>query len=231
VTATNFASGDEAAREVLVLRWIIGGLVGGGIGAAIWVAVGYTTNYEVGWIAWGIGFLTGLGVRLAAHQADQEESAGQGIFAAALAVLCILGAKYAVFDLVVGSQMREAESLISQNEITDEDLIRHRVDATTKEMTDRGERVNWPPGIDYESATEKEHYPVELWQKAEAEWNQLPLEERETLKKEEQEAMNQFLAALPRPSFADTFSPWDLLWFGLALFTAFRIGVGSYGND
>ena len=33
------------------------------------------------------------------------------------------------------------------------------------------------------------------------------------------------------PGFFRFFRPMDLLWFGLAVFTAYRVGVGSYGSN
>ena len=42
---------------------IIGGGIGGLIGAVIWAAVTYLTEYQIGWLALGVGFLVGLGVR------------------------------------------------------------------------------------------------------------------------------------------------------------------------
>ena len=37
---------------------------------SIWVFVGYYAHREVGWIAWGIGFLAGLGLRYVAYLQD-----------------------------------------------------------------------------------------------------------------------------------------------------------------
>ncbi len=42
---------------------IVGGIVGAAIGAGIWAAVTLITDYQIGWMAIGIGFLTGLGMR------------------------------------------------------------------------------------------------------------------------------------------------------------------------
>ena len=42
-------------------RGIIGGALGGLIGAVIWAGISYFTGYEIGWIAWGVGGMVGLG--------------------------------------------------------------------------------------------------------------------------------------------------------------------------
>lgn len=77
-------------------RWILGGLLGGAAGAAIWVIVGLVTHLEVGWIAWGVGFLTGAGLRYAAYLGGDEESQLQGVLAAALAIVSVVAAKFLV---------------------------------------------------------------------------------------------------------------------------------------
>ena len=43
---------------------IIGALVGCGLGAILWALVTYFTQYQIGWLAIGVGFLTGFGNRL-----------------------------------------------------------------------------------------------------------------------------------------------------------------------
>ena len=48
------------------LKWLLAGF----IGAAIGVGVGYFAEAKVGYIAWGIGLLAGIGVRVAANEDD-----------------------------------------------------------------------------------------------------------------------------------------------------------------
>ncbi len=47
---------------------IVGGLFGGFVGAAVWTAVTYYSRWELGWIAWGIGALVGLGVHMGSRR-------------------------------------------------------------------------------------------------------------------------------------------------------------------
>lgn len=42
---------------------LVGGAVGACIGAAIWAGITAITNFQIGWMAVGVGFLTGFGVR------------------------------------------------------------------------------------------------------------------------------------------------------------------------
>ena len=53
---------------------VIGGIFGGMVGVFIWVEVGYFTHYEVGWIAWGVGFLVGFGVRSPPTWAEKKQA-------------------------------------------------------------------------------------------------------------------------------------------------------------
>lgn len=43
---------------------IIGGAIGGVIGAALWAAITYFSEYQIGWMSIGVGFLVGYGVAL-----------------------------------------------------------------------------------------------------------------------------------------------------------------------
>jgi hypothetical protein len=209
-----------------MLRWMFGGLSGGAVGAAAWVAVGYFTNYEIGWIAWGIGLLAGLGVRMAAHPGEQDESAVRGVVAAAIAVTCILAAKYLVFHLVGNKQV---QALVNAD-LPDETYVAMQADAIARQREEQGQPVNWPPGMSYEEASVQADYPPDIWQAAKAEWDQLTPEEKAERKRRHSEFAQQLVDALPLGSFIDTFSPIDLLWFGLAIFTAFRV-AGSSGEE
>ncbi|MBC7877753.1 MAG: hypothetical protein H7Y59_11345 [Anaerolineales bacterium] len=68
------------------------GLVGGGVamlvGAAIWGAVTYFTEYQIAWMAIGVGFLVGFAVRLL----GKGHAAIFGISSAVLSLIgCLLG--------------------------------------------------------------------------------------------------------------------------------------------
>ncbi len=121
--------------------WAFAGLAAGLAGAGVWLAIAHFANVEIGWIAWGIGFLVGVAVRYVAYLSDIDESATLGIYAAVVAAGSIVLAKYGLYHMLVVS-----------------------------------------PGLS---------------------------------------------DIVP---FKAMFSPFDALWFGLACFTAFKIGVGNYGE-
>lgn len=67
---------------------ILGGAVAALIGAAIWAAVTVATNYQIGWMAVGVGFLVGYAVRLLGKGISKV----YGIVGAVLALVgCLLG--------------------------------------------------------------------------------------------------------------------------------------------
>lgn len=60
---------EQAAREQVsggtILRGFVGGIIGALIGGAIWAAIVVLTDYEVGFMAWGLGLLCGWATVLA----------------------------------------------------------------------------------------------------------------------------------------------------------------------
>jgi len=67
----------------------IAGLVAAGISAAIWAGITIATNYQIGWIAIGVGFLCGVAVR----------AVGKG----RTVPFRVLGAACALIGIVVGN--------------------------------------------------------------------------------------------------------------------------------
>jgi hypothetical protein len=214
------------------VRWILGGVLGGAAGVLIWVLVGYFTHYEVGWIAWGVGFLAGLGVRYAAYLSGGEASFAKGAVAALIACGSIVLAKFLVFTLMVGGidsdELRRAANDIH---IDDEAMIVSKAHEIADGMFKQGKAVAWPAGVSLDTATKKRDYPAGIWTQAEARWKQLPPEkQREEMRLRAQVAFA-LLDLSDKAQFANSFTPWDILWFILAIITAFKVGVGTYGTE
>lgn len=212
------------------LKWLVGGLVGAAIGGAVWIAVGYFLEAEVGYIAWGIGLLAGIGVRIAAGQNDGVMC---GIAAVIAAVAVVLSSKYMVVSMQVDAVL--ADQSFEAFSFTDEDMIMSIASDKVLDYQEAGRQLKWPPGMSLELAETKAQFPQEVWKEAEAEWNALPEEERSQQLKLRSELTRQFAEtladAVKEEGFRESFNPFDLLWLGLAAFTAFRVGSGLVGDD
>jgi hypothetical protein len=79
---------------------IIGGAVAAAVGAGIWAAVTVLTNYQIGWMAIGVGVLVGMAVRLAGKGIDMSF----GIVGAGLSLLGCLAGNLLSMCIVVSRQ-------------------------------------------------------------------------------------------------------------------------------
>jgi len=68
---------------------VIGGLVAAIIGAIVWSTVTVLTEYQIGWMAVGVGILVGFAVRLLGR--------GEHIF------YCVIGGGFALLGCVLGN--------------------------------------------------------------------------------------------------------------------------------
>jgi hypothetical protein len=199
-----------------------GGVIGGLVGAAVWAAIAHFAHREVGWVAWGVGGLVGLGVRVAAGDRD-------GPAFGVLAVLAVLGGKFAAAHLIAG-EVRDA--LVA---VTDDDLMVPLAQAVVKERAAKGQKVMFLPGRSADTATELAEFPPEIRTEAAKRWNQLPpaeQQQRRAAETKQRAVFGVIVGAGAREGiFRGSFSPYDLLWFGLATFTAFRIGSGVTSDD
>jgi hypothetical protein len=85
MTAAEYA---RTADDQNLLMGIVGGIIGGGVGAALWAVITLVTDFQIGWMAIGVGFLTGLGVRTLGKGREPV----YGIIGAVLALIgCVIG--------------------------------------------------------------------------------------------------------------------------------------------
>ena len=210
-------------------KWVAAGSVGGLVGAAVWAAITYTTNYEIGWIAWGIGFVVGVFVRFAAGEA--EEGLAPGLTAAIIAILAVLGGKYAAVHMLVSHELDS----VTEIAITEEDMIVSYADEIINEREAKGQKVVLPGGKTIEMASSKADYPPAIWKQASAKWNKLSADEKAKQLEVEQASTNAVMAGMVgsvrQDAFTGSFSPFDALWFFLAAATAFKLGSGTAGSD
>ena len=147
------------------IAWLVGGLVGGLIGAAAWTVVVYFTDYELGVIAWGIGVLSGYGVRAVAG-----ERKGAGPAVAALVA--------ALFSVGVG-KVGSIAMAVRPGAVTEEYAVVALADVVVRDFEREGRAVEWPAGITQQEATEEANYPADVWAEAETRWLAIPPAERE----------------------------------------------------
>jgi hypothetical protein len=62
----------DHASSASIPKAVIGGGIAALIGAAVWAMVAIGINTEIGWIAIGVGFICGFGVRLMGKGADNS---------------------------------------------------------------------------------------------------------------------------------------------------------------
>ena len=85
------------------------GLSGAGaaVGAIIWALIAIVTGFEIGWIAWGVGFCSGVGMAIAHNLSDEIDDFLGGVIASLMAILGILAGKFAVYQFVVLASLGE----------------------------------------------------------------------------------------------------------------------------
>ncbi len=95
---------EEFSGEVLVPA-LLGGLIAAVVSGAIWGAIAIWTGYEVGYVAWGVGLLCGMGVVM---MSQGKRGMPLQVIAVVASVLGIVIGKYMFFfDWVKGGVVAE----------------------------------------------------------------------------------------------------------------------------
>lgn len=215
------------------LNAVVGGLIGGAVGALVWATVVYVTDYEIGWIAWGVGALVGYGVAAGNGDAARSSTAA-GVLAVAISVLAILAGRYAAVQMMMPSDEEILDMFAAELE-NDEYVVSYVADEVVAELEGAGRPVAWPDGVDPSTASTRAEYPADVWAQAEGRWAAFTPEMKTVYRQEvEGELRANVTANLPAiraamgtGGFMGTFSPIDLLFFGLATVTAFGVGSGG----
>lgn len=210
------------------LRSLVGALIGAAIGGLVWVGLGYFATAEVGYIAWGIGFLAGIGGALGAGY--NAQSGVSGVASVVAALLVIAASKYMVVSLLVDKAIDE-NIMGDAVQISAETMIVGIADGVVGEFQAASKPVTWPPGMTIDEANSQADYPADVWAEAAKRWAEFGADEQQRLIAEQEQMREEFVASFSSgirdEAFKDSFSPFDLLWFGLAAVTAFRLGSGS----
>jgi len=197
------------------------GLAAGALGTAAWAAVVHFTGYEIGYLAWGIGFIVGLGVAMGSKgQGDLLT----GVVAVVISVLSILAGKYAAAYIQV-EQALSTETM----EINDELLISYKADDIVNERIAAGEEVLWPEGVDADYAAQEADYAADIWAAADGRWSAMTAADQDLfrgqIRAERQANFDSYRPQARTDIFMESFAMIDLIFFGLAIATAFKLAV------
>ncbi|NUQ52073.1 MAG: hypothetical protein HUU19_05170 [Phycisphaerales bacterium] len=217
------------------LLGIIGGIVGGAIGAGAWGLIAYLTGYEIGWVAVGVGFVTGLGVAIGSKGRGGVMG---GILAAIISLVAVAGGKFFAVEVAAQKYTKSSEfkNELASIEITDDMMVMYVADLVVADKTSRNETISWPTGVTADTAEEEKDYPPELWKDAKARWVALDDATKEQYRMDVRRSIEQAATAMVNTLgaaevFVQSFSFFDLLWAFLAVGAAFKVGSGAASSD
>ncbi len=218
--------------DMRLIGAIIGGVIAGAIGGAIWAGIAYGTGYEIGWIAWIIGGMVGFGVAAGGKMGGPIA----GGVAVIITIASLLGGKYAAVELTLNKEF-DAGAIADEilEDMTTEQVVSYIADQVHEERTAAGETFQWPDGVDPSAATKASEYPPEIWADAQTRWKAMSPSDRATYREELQDsmradmeaAMTMFRGEIAKEGFLQSFGLFDIVFFGLAIVTAFKIAASG----
>ena len=202
---------------------IIGGTIAAIIGAAAWAALAFFGGIEVAYLALGIGFIVGLGV----SAGSKSGGFGAAIVAVVLTVLSLVGGKYAAVALAVN----EMDSQLPAFEMKDDGVKMRIANISIKDSGQDPATLNYRNGKDYTNAESLNDLPADIAMNAQKEFDLLTEDEVDGIKEEAEAEYHEFVSTLEakitEKAFMDSFSPFDILFFLLAIITAGKIALSD----
>lgn len=207
-------------------KGLIFGVLAGLVGAMVWAGIACFTGYEIGWIAWGIGAFVGFAFAFG--------SGGRGVQAGTIAVvitvLSIVAGKYTAVDLMISQELGTEEEVI-QNAVAqlddDKVMVSYVAEDVIAEKVARNEFVSYPENVDPDNEDPEAYYSPEIWSEAKASWEGMTPEDKQEYRRRAEEFIVQnvkmVFAESSKAGFLYSFTPMDILFFGLAVLTAYRI--------
>ncbi len=193
---------------------LIGGALAALVGAGLWAAVTALTDIEFGFIAWGIGVLVGFVMA----KLTPARSVKLGVYAAVLAALGLAIGKVATVRMMIPVYGRDmvlsSDGMLVQAFVVD--MRRH-------------ERYSSEVSVQLAALSTSDSLPDALQMKMVDE-AQLRMAEATDAEKERvaKGFADRILADLDvADQFTASLSLFDLLWFGLAIATAFKLMRGG----
>lgn len=187
-------------------------LAGGAIGAAAWAAIGYFSGYEFGILAWGVGFLAGLGMALGTMG---RGGVGGGVLAAVIALGAIMAGKWYAVQFTLDDYLsKQRQEMVAAGPMP---LLREQV---WTEFNDND--------IEYTEPGDDEEFPPEVVAEADRRWAAMSGDERSAIMREAESQFDSDLqegrGVLGVLAFVVSFGLWGLLWVGLAVTSAYKLG-------
>lgn len=213
-------------------RGILFASVAGVIGAAIWAAIAYFAQVELGLLAWAIG--AGVGFAMLAG-AQNEVGLHTGVAALVIALVTIVTGKFLAVEVAIssgfGEVLDEHRALL---ESSDEFAMTYVADEVVAEYESAGRTLDYPPVINPDAPAGAADYPTDVWAETQTRWDAMSSDEKDQVRKDASDnakAAMGFLKEMARSEgYKGSFSLFDILWFGLGGFSAFKLGSGITNN-
>jgi len=213
--ATRAVGGRADPGEEADPRAFIAGAVAALIGGGLWAAFVIVTKYELGWVAWGVGGLVGVVMSRVTPVRGRT--------------VALFGAGAAAIGLLAGKALIAAYTV-------NPGTLAHEITADSSLMLQAASwhletQVGWPEGIQaqLEAVGDGDTLSDALWAEmlaaSAAHAGSWTPHESSSVAMAFARAVLGEVGALDRLRLQ--FGPWDLLWFGLAVVTAFRILRGT----
>jgi hypothetical protein len=212
---------------------VLFGSLAGLLGAAAWAAIAYYANYEIGWLAWGIGLAVGAATVKGAGYGSQLV----GIIAVVITVISLVLGKYATVELLMNEINFDPQQVVQDSlaGLNDEVLTSYLADEIAAAREESGEEIAWPElEEEAESESVQASYPADIWAAAAEKYRGFSDNEKLAHRSSVEASIQDNLANLQglqdqirQESFFQSFSAMDLLFFGLAIYTAFSVGQSN----
>ncbi len=210
-----------------MVKGLVFGILAGLAGAAVWAAISHFTGFEIGYLAWGIGLLVGLGFAAGLRGSG---SVFTGVLAAVVALGAVTAGKYA-------AAVWDVDAYVKQNPppaVSRELVVSFIADDVVEEYRQADRSLDYPPNADTEFPESESDYPADVWAEATARFDALSPQEQQAKTDDVDAFMRQNVAAFREAATADmfkaSFSAFDLLWAFFAVATAFRLGAAGSGK-
>ncbi|MEY4387350.1 MAG: hypothetical protein RLY20_2633 [Verrucomicrobiota bacterium] len=219
---------DSPSTNALFFRGVLGAFIGALIGMGVWYGLVVATGYQIGYVAWGIGALTGFGARVL----GRDGNTALGVTSAIFAAIAILGGGTLAVHHMYFTEKNELSHENIIHEIYTENVKQAKeagpleTDAQIKAFMAKRDEVSVSEVTDEELAAFKKDDLPELKEMASG-----ALTEQEYIKRHhtESKAVSGIATAAGwiGSFIGSLFSLWTILWLFLGCASAYKIGADA----